>query len=271
MGQVKWDTLVTVPMVYGDNQVGVLISYHAPTRKIEEAELALHTAIANQAAVAVQNALLLTEVQGKAALEERQKLARELHDSVSQAIFSISLQARTAQTLVRTDPSRVEEPLGHIASLSQAAMAEMRALIFELRPESLQNEGLVAAIAKQVSALHARHNIEVQTELCEEPALTLEQKQGVYRIAQEALHNTVKHARASQVTIKVECDEEWLTLEVKDNGIGFAPAGKFPGHLGLQSMRERAAKLGGTLQIESAPGEGTCIRLRLRVASTNWA
>jgi signal transduction histidine kinase len=266
MAHVKWDTLVTVPMVYGDNLVGVLISYHVPTRKIEEAELALHTAIANQAAVAVQNALLLTEVQGKAALEERQKLARELHDSVSQAIFSISLQARTAQTLLRGDPARVEEPLDHIASLSQAAMAEMRALIFELRPESLQNEGLIVAIAKQASALHARHNIEVETELCDEPPLTLEKKQVVFRIVQEALHNTVKHARASQVTIRLECDEQALTLEVIDDGIGFDPVGNFPGHLGLQSMRERAAKLGGRLQIESAPGRGACIRLSLPVS-----
>jgi len=263
MHDVKWDTIVAVPMLYSDTPLGVLLSYHPPTRKIEEAELALHTAIANQAAVAVQNALLLTEVQGKAALEERQKLARELHDSVSQAIFSISLQARTAQTLLQRDPTRVEEPLRHITSLSQAAMAEMRALIFELRPESLESEGLITALNKQASALSARHSIQVEAQLCDEPPISLEQKQAVYRIAQEALHNTIKHARASQVNINLQCDEQSLTLEVADNGSGFDPSGNFPGHLGLKSMRERAARLGGTLQIESSRGQGTSLRLAM--------
>lgn len=265
MLDVKWDTIVAVPMLYSDTPLGVLLSYHPPTRQIEEAELALHTAIANQAAVAVQNALLLTEVQGKAALEERQKLARELHDSVSQAIFSISLQARTAQTLLQRDPTRVEEPLRHITSLSQAAMAEMRALIFELRPESLESEGLITALNKQASALSARHSIQVEAQLCDEPPISLEQKQAVYRIAQEALHNTIKHARASQVNIKLECDEQSLMLEVADNGLGFDPSGNFPGHLGLKSMRERAAKLGGTLQIESSRGQGTSLRLSIPI------
>jgi signal transduction histidine kinase len=103
----------------------------------------------------------------------------------------------------------------------------------------------------------------VQTSLCEEPEASPEVKEAVYRIAQEALHNTVKHARANNVQIKVECDLEWINLEVSDDGIGFDAHGDFPGHLGLRSMRERAARLGGSLAIETSPGAGTLISAQI--------
>jgi signal transduction histidine kinase len=214
--------------------------------------------------VAVANGRLFEQVQGKAALEERQRLARELHDSVSQAIFSISLHARTAEALLdRGDSARIGETVGHISSLAQAAMAEMRALIFELRPESLAAEGLVAALTKQAAALRARHGIQVRTELCREPDLTIDTKEVVYRVAQEASHNTIKHARAGTLSLRLDCDEAHITLVVEDDGQGFDPGMQFPGHLGLQSMRERAQRLGGSLTIASAPGSGTAVRLRL--------
>jgi signal transduction histidine kinase len=207
----------------------------------------------------VENARLFAEARGKAALEERQKLARELHDSVSQALYGIALGAKTARTLLERDPKEVADPLDYVLSLSEAGMAEMRALIFELRPESLESEGLVAALEKQAAALRARHGIEVEAVLCEEPEASLEAKEAVYRIAQEALHNTVKHAHANKVEINMECDPGRITLELSDDGIGFDMQDDFPGHLGLRSMRERASRLGGTLEVETAPGEGTRI------------
>ena len=139
----------------------------------------------------------------------------------------------------------------------------MRALIFELRPESLEAEGLIAALEKEAAALEARHGIRVKTDLCAEPEAPLEAKEAVYRIVQEAFHNTVKHARASDVGLKMERSAGSIELEVSDNGVGFDPDGDFPGHLGLRSMRERAARLGGTLAAESERGEGTRIRARI--------
>jgi signal transduction histidine kinase len=133
----------------------------------------------------------------------------------------------------------------------------MRALIFELRPESLEQNGLVVVLDRQAEALRVRHRVEVTTDLGEEPASSLEVKQAVYRIAQEALHNIVKHAGATRVDVLLDCAEGRLRLEVRDNGAGFVAAGDVPGHLGLRSMRERAAQLGGTLTVHSAPGEGT--------------
>ena len=155
------------------------------------------------------------------------------------------------------------EPLEYVLSLSEAGLAEMRALIFELRPEALESEGLNSALEKQAAALRARHGINVRTSLGEEPALPPETKEALYRIAQEALQNTVKHAGAANVNLGVGRADGSVTLDVSDNGSGFDPAGDFPGHLGLRSMRERAESLGGTLQIESAPGEGTRIRVRI--------
>jgi signal transduction histidine kinase len=192
-----------------------------------------------------------------AALEERQKLARELHDSVSQALYGIALGLHTARLQLERDPAELPESLDDLLSLAQAALTEMRALIFELRPDSLEREGLVAALARQGAALEARHEILVQTELGEEPALPLTAKQELYRIVQEALQNTVKHAHASQVALVLRRTADAVILEVRDNGVGFDPAGFFPGHLGLRSMQERVSHLGGSLQIESAPGQGT--------------
>jgi signal transduction histidine kinase len=136
----------------------------------------------------------------------------------------------------------------------------MRALIFELRPESLEKEGLVAALEKQAAALRARHEIKVESDLCNEPDAPLEIKEALYRIAQEALQNIVKHAHASSVQIRMRCSPENVTLDVSDDGIGFEPEGDFPGHLGLHSMRERTERLGGTLAVESVLGKGTQIR-----------
>ena len=266
--EAPWEGAIVVPLVYGGRVLGALNTYYLPGIKPNEAEINFLLAIADQASVAAEKARLFEEAQGKAALEERQRLARELHDSVSQAIFSIALHARTARALLGRDPSRAIEPVEHIFSLSQAAMAEMRALIFELRPESLENEGLVAALVKQAAALRARHAVEVNTSLCEEPSIPIELKEVLYRIGQEAAHNTVKHARATHIDILMICTGERITLQVIDDGIGFDTSGQFPGHLGLQSMRERVARAGGTLLIESLPGKGTTVTASIPVPSS---
>jgi len=208
--------------------------------------------------------LQLKETQIKvAALEERQRLARELHDSVSQALYGIALGARTAQTQLERDPAKLAEPLDYILSLAEAGLSEMRALIFELRPESLQSEGLVAALTKQSDAIRARHKINVTADFGEEPNIPLDAKEALYRIAQEAMQNAVKHAHATEMALTLKEQNDRLVLEIRDNGKGFDPTVEFPGHLGLKSMPERAAQIGGEFHVHSQPGAGTVVTVRL--------
>ena len=199
----------------------------------------------------VQRAL---EVQKRSALEERQRLARELHDSVSQALYGISLGLNTARTLFDTDRAKVLEALDYALALTRGGLTEMRALIFELRPESLAMEGLVAALTKQIAALQVRHGIQVELSLCDEPDVPIAVKESVYRIAQEALHNAVKHAQCDRLDIRLTRESDVLSLEVCDNGRGFDPLAAYPGHLGLRSIRERATIMGGTLEVVERAG-----------------
>jgi signal transduction histidine kinase len=254
---------VAVPLKLKEQVIGMLSASHSKPNYYTSHHADLALAIANQAAIAIENAWLYEQAQELAALEERQKLARELHDSVSQALYGISLGVHTARTLLDRDPGKVAEPLEYILALADAGMAEMRALIFELRPESLETEGLVSALTKQAAALQARHEIIVSTELCGEPDLPLKVKQELYRVAQEALHNTIKHAHAGKVNVRLRRTAEAIILEMRDNGVGFDPLGSFPGHLGLLSIQERIKNLGGVLSIESTPGQGTTILARV--------
>lgn len=259
----NWGVAVCVPLIYRHRTVGVMTCAYPQSCAPREDEVAFLMALADQAAVGVENARLFAEAQDKAVLEERQRLARELHDSVSQALYGIALGARTARNLLDRDPGRLVEPLDYVLALAEMGLAEMRALIFELRPESLQTEGLVVALEKQAAALQARYSLPVQIDLCPEPDLPLPIKEAFYRIAQEALHNVVKHARASRVELRLTCAPEAITLDISDDGLGFNPDAVFPGHLGLQSMRERAARLGGSFTCTSAPGSGARITARI--------
>jgi PAS domain S-box-containing protein len=254
----RWDALVALPLVYRGQSHGALVVYY-PNPGPPDDEIALLAAIADQAAIVVENNRLYAEAQGQAAIEERQRLARELHDSVSQALYGIGLGARTAKALIGQDPAKAVQPVEYVLQLAEAGLAEMRALIFELRPESLEAEGLVAAIEKQAASLHARHRIAVNASLCDEPSIPMPIKEAVYRIVQEGLHNVVKHARATTVDLRLECDDVAVRFDIGDNGVGFDPSGEYPGHLGLQSMRERAARFGGQVTIESAPRTGSRI------------
>ena len=262
---------LAIPLSHKEQVIGMLTLSSREPNHYTPRHASLALAIANQAAVALENARLYGQAQELAALEERQRLARELHDSVSQALYGITLGTHTARTLLERDPSRVAEPLNYVLSQAEAALTEMRALIFELRPESLETEGLVVALSRQAAALHARHEIEVSTEFCDEPDLPLKVKEELYRVTQEALHNIAKHARANKVNLRMLADTDGILLEVCDDGVGFDTTQSFPGHLGLHSMRERIARLRGTLQIESRPGKGTCIRAQLPASTRRTA
>lgn len=256
---------VGVPLALKDRVIGMLTLSHTQAAFYTERHAELVGAIATQIAVAIENARLYEQAQQLAAVEERQRLARELHDSVSQALYGIALGARTARTLLDSEPARAVEPVDYVLSLAEAGLAEMRALIFELRPESLETEGLVEALQKQMAATQARYGLDVTADLGEEPSLSLAEKEVFYRVAQEALHNVVKHAHAQHVAVHLATDNGSVALEVRDDGSGFDIATSFPGHMGLVSMRERAASIGASIDVSSAPHAGTTVRLSLDV------
>lgn len=235
---------------------GYGVGYTRP-HEFTDDEKRLLMALADRAAVALQNAELFERAQQAASLEERQRLARELHDSVSQALYGIALGTRTARLRLGEDPHNAAEPIDYVASLAQAGLAEMRALIFELRPESLEQEGLVAAIEKHAASTRARYGLDVRLELMDEPECSIEVKEALYRIAQEAIHNVVKHANAQRVRVSLQADGDHLNLTVADDGQGFDTSASFPGHVGLQSMPERAGRLGGSVDVTSEAGVGT--------------
>lgn len=254
-------SVIDVPITIAGKRFGLFSMGWRSSHTITNEDIRVATVLAQRAAVAIENARLFERASLAASLEERQRLARELHDSVSQALYGISLGTRTARTLLERDPKRASEPLEYVSSLAEAGLAELRALIFELRPESLQMEGLVAAFEKQFASLRARHSLEVTAAIEAEPNLRLDLKEALYRIGQEAMHNTVKHARASHVWVTLARDDEHWTLTIHDNGIGFDPNGDFPGHLGLRSMAERANRVGGHFEITSSPTEGTTVKI----------
>jgi signal transduction histidine kinase len=216
-------------------------------------------------------ALELAESQrreGERAALERQRIARDLHDSVSQSLFSTNLHVRTAQRALELQqpdsPGPLGEELREIGQLTRGALAEMRALILELRPGALAEEGLVAALAKQAAALSAREGLVIGVD---GPNDRLPLGPGVeeqlYRLGQEALANVVKHARASSAKVRVAAAGDHVSVEVSDDGRGFDPATVGPEHFGLRSMRGRVADLGGRLEITSAPGRGTVLRVQV--------
>lgn len=255
---VSW---IGVPMKVKDRVIGIVTLDSIKPNHFTQRHADLLLALAQQAALAMENARLYTQASRSAAQAERSRLARDLHDSVSQAIYGIALASRTLEKLAAPDDSRMAVPLQHILSLSDAAMAEIRALIFELRPESLEREGVLAALTKQADAVRARYGLVVHIQLCEsEPAVSLVAKEALYRIAQEAMHNVVKHAHARQMWLSLTCAPESLVLEVRDDGVGFDANMAWPGQMGLGTMRERAQAVGGGLVMESRPQQGALIR-----------
>ncbi|WP_327009486.1 sensor histidine kinase [Dactylosporangium sp. NBC_01737] len=207
------------------------------------------------------------------ATRERERLARELHDSVVQTLYGISLGAGTAAELVHGDPVNAQASLAWIQETASAGLSDLRGIIVRLRPETLVGAGLAAALRRIVDALHFAPGTGAVPpgwglQLDAEPAVSPQVEEALYRIALEALGNAARHAGASQVTLRLAGDDTRVVLEVVDDGVGFQPGalaagsggGARLGRLGLRSMRERAELVGGTLEVMSAPGAGTVVR-----------
>jgi signal transduction histidine kinase len=250
-----------VPLVVRDRPIGLLSLTSPECDAFSERDAELALAIARQAAVAIENARLHERARQAAVLEERERLARELHDSVTQSLYAVSLHAEAAgRALTDGEPEPVASNLADIRETVQEALAEMRLLLFELRPPLLQEHGLAPALRARLRAVEARAGLAAAFEGEEVPRLRPEAEQELYRVAQEALNNVLKHAHASRVTVRLEVHDGQAVLEVVDDGVGFEPVVRGGCGDGLRGMRERAARLSGTLMVESAPGAGTRVR-----------
>jgi signal transduction histidine kinase len=221
--------------------------------------------LAAHAAIAITNARLYERNRELSILSERNRLALELHDVVSQTLFSLNLGAESAATLLERDPESARLALDRVRELAREAQAELRSLIMGLRPLDLDRDGLAGALRKEITMQRRLHGIEVEADLGASTSHSGARDAGVLRIAQEALHNAVRHARAQQVTVRLRDGERGLTLEVLDDGVGFDPADPElrSHHLGLTSMEERARELGGRLELTSSRGSGTTVRLEV--------
>ena len=259
-----WDDFVAVPLVVRDRAVGALNAYCRPGHEPDDDEIAFLTAMADQAAVAVENARLLAEVRGEAASQERHRLARELHDSACQRLFSMTLHIRAAAVTGGADPAVTATLLPTLDELAHAALNDMRALIFELHPTLLDTHGLVGAVREQAAWITRRGGPAVTVDGPDERLeLAPDTELDAYRLIQEALHNCVKHAGAAHVHVRIgRADDNpgTLLVEVTDDGVGFDPEAAAPG-LGLVSMRERAERLGGQLVVAPGSVAGTSVRL----------
>lgn len=259
---------LVVPLAAGGDTIGVLCLARPKGQPFGDEQRALARGVGDQLSVAISNARYFEATQQAAALEERHRIARDLHDSVSQSLFSLTLHTRTAElALARAGldaDSDLGRPLQQVSELTRGALAEMRALIFELRPGALAEEGLGAALAKHSAALTAREGLEISVRVPDERLpLTVEQDEHLYRLTQEALHNTVKHAQAERASVELVDGDGEVVLTVRDDGVGFDPAEAHPGHFGLETMRDRASRIGAGFNLESAPGVGTKVQVRV--------
>jgi signal transduction histidine kinase len=224
------------------------------------ADLAL--SVANQAAITMINAELYGHAQELAVLEERQRLARNLHDAVNQSLFSAGLIAEVLPRLWDRDQEEARKSLEDLRRLTRGAMAEMRALLAELRPSTLTDSSLSDLLRQLGNAFSGRTNVPVVVTMGGEFFLPAEVQVAFYRVCQETLNNIAKHAKASQVEIELKQDGATIELRIQDNGKGFDPKETLSGHYGLSMMRERAEAVGALLTITSQPGHGTELTIR---------
>ncbi|MFJ2027574.1 GAF domain-containing sensor histidine kinase [Streptomyces sp. NPDC087897] len=260
-----------LPITDGDEIIGALFLANKLCPKpeggcgftVEDEELL--SILAQHAAIALTNARLHERSRELTIAEERSRLAHELHDAVSQKLFSLRLTAQAAAALVDRDPARAKGELQQVAVLAAEAVDELRAAVVELRPAALDEDGLIATLRTQIQVLDRAHAAEVAFECHGVRALPAAQEEALLRVAQEALHNALRHSGAEHVTVTLTRRAAATVLRVADDGRGFDPtavrrAGR---HLGLVSMRHRASSVGGRLTVASEPGKGATIEMEV--------
>lgn len=255
-------TWMGVPLISRGVVIGVLAFDHDQSEAYTDHHGRLAMAAASQAAAAIANARLLAEVQSLGAQAERQRLARELHDAVTQQLFSASLIGEVLPQIWATNPTQGAEYLEDLRLLTRGALAEMRTLLVELRPAAITDTPLADLLQQLTAALSGRIRVPIEIQVSGDDRLPDAVQVALYRVAQEALQNVARHAKARQVWVTLALGAEAATLTVRDDGRGFDLSGVPADHFGLAIMRERMAAVGGTFTIESAPGQGTSLHAR---------
>ena len=272
--QAGWTTIVSIPLSVREERVGVLTALFSAENEPDESDIAFLTAMADHGANAIHTARLLAKSEKKAALEERNRMARDIHDAVSQSLFSMRLRTKALQIAAeRTDDptGRLRSGLRELEAVVDRAVDDMRALVLQLRPPDLEDSSLAEAIKRYAEAVCDRDALLVEIRVSGEvPNLPHDAEMEVYQIAREAIGNAVDHASASQVVIALgpvwRNGVAYLHLGVSDDGVGFHPDVALPGHLGISGMRSRAHELGAELKVESG-SDGTRIQLDVPVST----
>ncbi|MBN1921663.1 MAG: GAF domain-containing protein [Anaerolineae bacterium] len=257
---------LSVPLHANDGVIGVLEAIDKPGGFVQD-DIRIVSLFANQAAINIEHARLNKQAGQLAVLEERQRLARELHDSVVQSLYSMALYADAAGLALESGKQGVTlDHLHELRETSRNAMVDMRLLIFELHPPALEQDGLITALRIRLAAVEARAGVRAELEVEGERRLPIAIEQELYRIAQEALNNIMKHAQAQHVTLKVRFDEKTVSLQIHDDGAGFdLQSIEHGGGMGLHSFAARAAKIGGQVTVDSHPGQGTTVTVQVTI------
>jgi two-component system nitrate/nitrite sensor histidine kinase NarX len=216
---------------------------------------------ADQAAIAIQNARLLSVAKKAAVIAERNRLANELHDTISQTLWSMSLISERLPAIWETDPEKGRESLTTVHQLAQNALEEMRMLLLELRPSSLNDAKLGDLIRKAAATIGSRIGVNILVHIKRQDPVPTDVHFTLYRVVQESLNNIAHHALAKHIEINFNSDAGRVDLTVKDDGLGFDPLRVGPDHLGLSIMKDRIQNIGGTLEVMSSKGTGTLIKI----------
>ena len=266
--RLGFSAFIGVPIAAKGRVFGLLSLFGESISPISAEDIGFIAAIADQIGNAIESARLRKQAEEIAVMEERQRLARELHDSVTQALYSITLLANAAQKqAANNNLDRAVQYVHELGQSAQQALKEMRLLIYELRPSALENEGLSEALFQRLESVERRAGIHTQFHL--DPPLDLPPsvEEGLYRVTIEALNNVLKHSSASHVIVNLWAEQDHLILEIEDDGVGFDPENVVShGGVGLISMRERLEKMGGKLTISSALGKGTMVQASVPLA-----
>jgi signal transduction histidine kinase len=257
----RFESVIAVPLVIKDEIYGGIVLYFGYKRDLARDEVELVVAFSDQAALAIENARLRNQAEQAAVTAERSRLARDLHDAVTQTLFSASLIADVLPRLWERQPAEGLRRLEELRQLTRGALAEMRALLLELRPSALTEASLGDLLRQLAEAMTGRARIPVQVTLEGQGTLPPDAQIVFYRIAQEALNNIAKHSGATQAALRLRFEAGSVELCVIDDGQGFDLAPVSPDHLGLGIMRERAATIGATLNVASRPGDGTQVTI----------
>jgi nitrate/nitrite-specific signal transduction histidine kinase len=264
LSELGFPLLVYIPLSIKGRKLGFFVlGKHEPGRLSPE-ELSLMSSIGKQVGVAMENARLYEQAEVVAVTAERSRLARELHDAVTQTLFSANLIADVIPRIWRRDPEQGLRSLEELRQLTRGALAEMRTLLLEMRPESLERADIKSLLTQLADAFVGRVRVPVSLAIEGDCELTHEVKVVFYRVAQEALNNVAKHSGARQVELSLECQPGQMNLTVRDDGLGFELGSIPPHHMGISIMRERASSIGATLQVESQVGKSTAVKLEWR-------